>query len=178
MQPDTTTQQPTGPLSLLDSQLSRLPVSQALARFLVVGVFAYVVNQAVLFLLYDVLPVIPGKHSDVDFGLVTHPDARLLIASIIAVEAAIMFKFWAHEGWTFRHRPQAGSVPSRFVGFNASCLMGAIAIVLVVNIVTPVLDLSPYISNSIGAVAGVVANWVFSAYLIWPHARTAEAQAP
>jgi len=171
MQPDTTTQTTTGPLSFLDRQLNRLPVSQTLARFLVVGVLAYVVSQAVLLLLYDVLPIIPGKHRDVDFGLFTHPDARLLIASIIAVEAAIAFKFWAHEGWTFSHRPQAGPMPFRFARFNASCLAGAVAVVVAVNLLTPLFGVSPYISATIGTFAGFALNWLFSEYLIWPHDR-------
>jgi putative flippase GtrA len=177
MQPETTKTDSTGALSFLDSQIGRLPISAAVVRFLIVGALAYFVTQAALLLLYDVLPVIPGKHDDIDFVLFTHPDARLLIASILAVECSIAFKFWAHETWTFRERPTNGSLLYRFARFELSCLGSAVVIVAVVNVLTPVFDLSPYVSNTIAAVAGVAANWVFSHYLIWPHAGSA-AEAP
>lgn len=177
MQPDTTTSDSTGALSRLDELIGRLPVSTALVRFLIVGTLAYVVTQVALLLFYDVLPLIPGKHDDIDFGLFTHPDARLLIASILAVECAIAFKFWAHENWTFRDRPVVGTLAYRFIRFEVSCLASTVVIVAVINVLTPTFDLSPYVSSTIAAVAGVIANWVFSHYLIWPH-KTPAAEAP
>jgi putative flippase GtrA len=177
MQPDTTTSESTGDLSRLDLLIERLPVSPALVRFLIVGTLAYFVTQIALLLLYDVLPVIPGKHDDIDFGLFTHPDARLLVASILAVECAIAFKFIAHENWTFRERPEVGSLAHRFIRFEVSCLASTIVIVAVINVLSTAVDLSPYVSSTIAAVAGVAANWVFSHYLIWPH-KTPAAEAP
>lgn len=158
--------------SLIDRLAARLPVSPEFLKFLLVGGIAFVINQAALLLLYDVLPVLPARDSDFDFGLFTHPDIRLLLASALAVEVAIVFKFYALEHWTFRARPRRGWGPVRFLQFNVTSILGPIIIVSTVNVLTPVFGISPYISLSIGTLAGFLANWAFSAYLIWPLARS------
>jgi putative flippase GtrA len=56
----------------------------------------------------------------------------------------------------------------RFVQFNASHILSPIITVSTVNILTPVFSISPYVSNTIGAVVGLLVNWSVSAYLIWP----------
>ncbi|MEX0683950.1 MAG: GtrA family protein [Dehalococcoidia bacterium] len=160
------------PLSpVIDRFAARLHLSPAFIKFLMVGAIAYFINQIALLLLYDVLPVLPAKDQALDFGLFTHPDIRLLLASVIAVETAIVFKFYALENWTFRDRPRRGWGPVRFLQFNASCALGPVITVTTVNILTPVFGISPYISNTAGTLVGVVVNWAFSAYLIWPHAK-------
>ena len=158
--------------SFIDRLAARLPVSPEFLRFLLVGGIVFVINQAALLLLYDVLPVLPARDSDFDFGLFTHPDIRLLLASALAVEVAIIVKFFALENWTFRDRPRRGWVPFRFLRFNATSIVGPIIVVATVNVLTPVFGISPYISLSIGVLAGFLANWAFSAYLIWPLARS------
>ncbi len=158
--------------SLIDRLAARLPVSAAFLKFLLVGGIAYVISQAALLLFYDVLPVLPARDSDFDFGLFTHPDIRLLLASALAVEVAIVFKFYALENWTFRDRPRRGWGPIRFLRFNATSIAGTIMAVATVNVLTPVFGISPYISLSIGVLVGFLANWAFSAYLIWPLARS------
>ncbi|RLC59340.1 MAG: hypothetical protein DRI30_00760, partial [Chloroflexi bacterium] len=65
--------------SLIDRLAARLPVSAAFLKFLLVGGIAYVSSQAALRLFYDILPVLPARDSDFDFGLFTHPDIRLLL---------------------------------------------------------------------------------------------------
>jgi len=160
--------------SLIDRLAARLPVSAAFLKFLLVGGIAYIISQAALLLFYDVLPVLPvlpARDSDFDFGLFTHPDIRLLLASALAVEVAIVFKFYALENWTFRDRPRRGWGPIRFLRFNATSIAGTILTVATVNVLTPVFGISPYISLSIGVLVGFLANWGFSAYFIWPLAR-------
>lgn len=148
---------------------ARLGASPVPFRFIVVGALAYVVSQLSLLLLYDLLPLLPEKGSLIGFWFFTHPDTRLLIASIGAVEAAVLFKFWAHESWTFRERRVDGWVVQRLLSFNASCLVSSLFTVATVNVVTLAFDVSPYISNTLGALGGAAVNWAFSAYLIWPH---------
>ncbi len=145
-----------------------LPVSPAFAKFVAVGTVAYFINQAALLLLYDVLPLLPDKDTSVDLLLFTHPDVRLLIASIIAVEFAIVFKFYAHEHWTFPDRRKPGWRLGRFIQFNATHVLSPVITVTTVNVLTPVFSLSPYVSNTIGAFLGLLVNWGFSAYIIWP----------
>lgn len=166
-----TTASATPPLAFLDGLAARLHVSPEFLKFIVVGAIAYFINQGALLLLYDVLPVLPARDRDFDLGLFTHPDIRLLLASAMAVETSIVFKFYALENWTFRDRARRGWGLYRFLQFNASCILSPIITVTTVNVLTPVFGISPYISNTIGTVFGFAANWAFSAYLIWPHTQ-------
>jgi putative flippase GtrA len=163
------------PTFFADRLVARLPLPPEFVRFLVVGGVAFVINQIALLLLYDVLPVLPDKNTSTDFGLFTHPDVRLLLASALAVETAIVFKFYALERWTFRDRPRRGWGPYRFLQFNASCVLSPLIVVATVNVMTPVFGISPYISTTVGTLASFMVNWVLSAYVIWPHLREADA---
>lgn len=159
--------------NLLVSLARRLHLPATLLKFLFVGALAYVVNQGALFLLYDVVPLFPDKDTRIDFSLFSYPDARLLITSFIAVQCAILFKFGIHEHWTFRDRRRSTGVIVRFVQFNFSSFLSPLINLAAVNILTPVLNISPYASNTIGAVLGFAVNWLLSAHIIWPHAREA-----
>ena len=177
MQTDSARSRPRNLWGRLRDPGSRLPVSTAFVKFIIVGAAAYVVNQIGLFLLYDALPILPAKDTAVNFAVVTHPDIRLLIASVLAVEAAIVFKFYAHEAWTFPDRLPEGWRITRFLKFNASCILSPVITVATVNVMTPVFGISPYLSNTVGTLLGFWANWVFSAYLIWPSRRPAPVDA-
>ena len=169
MQPELTPQTD----NALVSVSRRLHLPTTLLKFVFVGSLAYLVSQAALFLLYDVAPIFPDKDTRVDFVLFTYPDARLLITSFIAVQCAILFKFGIHEHWTFRDRPREGGMISRFVQFNLSSFLSPIINLGAVNVLTPVFDISPYASNTIGAVFGFAINWLLSAHIIWPHRHRA-----
>jgi putative flippase GtrA len=154
----------------------RLPVSSSFVKFLIVGALAYVINQAGLFLLYDALPLLPDKKTSVDFGLFAEPDISLLIASAIAVELSIAFKYFALQEWAFPDRARRGHPIARFLRFNGSCFGSTLVIVAAINVLTPVFNMSPYVATTVGTVLGFAANWTFSHYLIWPHhERAAEA---
>ncbi len=144
--------------------------SSSLLRFLVVGGIAYVITQLVLALFLDVLPVLPDKDSRLDLGLFKL-DTRLFISSAIAVEAAIVFKFFANEHWAFAGRETDGWIVARMAAFNASCLASAAATIATVNILTPVFGFNPYIANTIGTLLGFMVNYAVSAHFIWPHRR-------
>ena len=77
---------------VLSEPVRRLGLSPEFVKFLMVGSVAFVVNQLALYLLYDapLFSFLPGKDTRIDLGLVAHPDARLLIASSVAVEVAIL----------------------------------------------------------------------------------------
>jgi putative flippase GtrA len=147
-----------------------LGVPRTFLSFLVVGGMAFMVTELMLFLAYDspLLWFLPEK--DTEFGIagVEHPDIRLLIASALAVEIAIAFKFLAYENWTFRDRRRPASILVRFVQLNAASLLGAAVTVAVVNVLTTVLGLSPYVSTPAGVVAAFMLNWVASSSVIWP----------
>jgi putative flippase GtrA len=145
------------------------------AKFIFVGALAYFVNQAALLAFYDLhlLPFTPEKNTRADLGLFTHPDILLLIASALAVQVAIVFKFYVHEHWTFRDRPKPGWAVSRFARFNASSILNPIILVATVNILTLVFDINAYVSNTVGTLTGFLVNWFFSHRLIWPHDEAA-----
>lgn len=155
----------------------RLPVSSSFVKFLAIGAVAYVINQAVLFLLYDVLPLLPAKETSVDFGLFTEPDIRLLIASAISVELAIAFKYYALQRFAFPDRARRGHPITRFLRFNGSCFGSTLVIVGAINVLTPVFDMSPYVATTLGTILGFAANYAFSHYLIWPHHQERAAEA-
>lgn len=147
-----------------------LGVPRTFLSFLAVGGMAFVVTEVMLYLAYDspLLWFLPEKDTEFGIGGINHPDARLLIASAFAVEVAILFKFIAYEYWTFRHRRRPATLPVRLLQLNLASLLGAAVTVAIVNVITPVLGLSPYISTPVGVLAAFMLNWVASSNVIWP----------
>ncbi len=176
MQPQLATEASDGLMGTARTLAHRLHLPTTLAKFLIVGGFGYVIFQFVFFLVYDspVFWFLPDKDTEVGFGLFTHPDIRLLIASVVGVEVAIVFQFNSHERWTFRNRPRNGLGIVRFVKFNVSSIVSPIIIVITTNVLTPVFGLSPYISNTIGVLLGFTWNWTLNTLVIWPRQRAAE----
>jgi putative flippase GtrA len=138
--------------------------------FLVVGGMAFVVTEVFLFLGYDtsLLSFFPEKDTKFGIGPISHPDIRLFIASVLAVEIAIVFKFVAYERWTFRDRQRRAAVPVRFFQLNVASLLGAAVTVAIVNVLTPLVGLSPYIATPLGVLAAFMLNWIASSHVIWP----------
>jgi putative flippase GtrA len=159
---------------------NRLHLPTTFVKFLIVGGLGFMISQFVLFLIYDadVVRFLPSKHTEVAFGLgIKHPDILLLIGSIIAVEAAIVFQFNAHERWTFWHRRRSGWAPLRFLKFNVSSAVSPIIIVVTVNILTPVFGFSPYLASGIGVLIGFSWNWTWNSMVIWPQHKQDAAMA-
>lgn len=159
-----------GPLS---RAAERIGISPEFVKFLAVGAAAFVVNQIGLYVLYDspLAAALPDKDVRIDFGLIEHPDARLLIATILAVEAAIVFKFVWSEGWIFRSRRSDEWIGRRFIHFNISCAASSVLTVAVTNVLTPVFGISPYLATAAGVLCGFMLNWVWAARLVWPEKR-------
>jgi len=158
------------PLDAVIELGGRFGLSPEFVKFLLVGAAAAVVNYVALYLLYDapLFGFLPGKDAEVDLAFVTHPNARLLIASPISVEVAILFKFVWSEGWIFRRRRAEGALWARMVHFNVSAAASAVLTVSVANVLTPVFGITPYISTAIGVLCGFMLNWLWSAKLVWP----------
>ena len=170
MQPELARQKDQNLLKAEASTFRHLPLSSTLFKFLIVGGIAYLINQSALFLLYDtsLFWFLPAKDTAADLLLFTHPDLRLLLSSILAVELAIIFQFNSHERWTFRDRARRGWGLFRFLRFNLTSAGSPIIVVVTVNTLTPLFGISPYISNTIGILAGVTWNWTFNTLVIWP----------
>ncbi len=165
----------------------RLHLPTTFVKFVIVGSVGFVIFQFFLFLVYDspVFWFLPNQDTSTDLGLFTHSDIRLLIASIVAVEIAIICQFNLHDRWTFRWRPRAGWIGQRFIKFQVSSIMSPIIVVVTVNALTPILrdavddesfiaTLAPYISSVLGVLLGFAWNWTLNSLIIWPHQRKAD----
>jgi putative flippase GtrA len=158
----------------------RLHLPTTLIKFLMVGGVAFVIFQVFLYLLYGEPPApffpdlsgifwfLPKQDTKADLLLFTHPDIRLLIASVIAVEITIVFQFNSHERWTFRNRRRAGWTLVRFLRFNLSSIVSPIIIVLTTNILSVAFNILPYISSIVGVLIGFGWNWTLNSLVIWP----------
>jgi putative flippase GtrA len=165
----------------------RLHLPTTLIKFLMVGGMGFVIYQFLLFVFYTLptLPFLPDKETKIDplpFGL-PELGLRLLIVSIFALEAAIVFQFSSHERWTFRNRNRAGWVLARFLKFNLNSSFAIVAILVMTNLLSAVLgvmnvgvgpvdiDVSPYIASFVGVLIGFVWNWTMNSLVIWPKER-------
>ncbi|HEY5601074.1 MAG TPA: glycosyltransferase [Patescibacteria group bacterium] len=144
--------------------------SAIMIKFLVVGTIGFLINSALLYLLYDgVLGdlFLPTKGTSMNFILGTHPDIRLLASSIIAVESSILSNFILHEKWTFRRRPQKGFIGKRFIEFNITSIGSPIISVATVNVLTTVFGIFYLFSNAIGVLLGLSWNYIWNTRVIW-----------
>jgi putative flippase GtrA len=167
-----------GLLGAASALAHRLRLPTTLIKFVLVGGVGFLIYQTFLYLLYDspLFWFLPAKDTGTDFVFFTHPDIRLLIASIIAVEVAIVFQFGSHDRFTFRHRLRDGWIVSRFVKFNLSSIVSPIIIVVCTNVLTlAFVHLSPYLSSIVGVLIGFVWNWTLNSLVIWPKEHLASA---
>jgi putative flippase GtrA len=183
MQQDLATPADQGLMAAASALAHRLHLPTTLIKFLMVGSIAFVIFQVFLYLLYGQPPApffpdlsgliwfFPAKDTKADLLLFTHPDIRLLIASVIAVEISIVFQFSSHERWTFRNRRQTGRTLLRFLRFNLSSIVSPIIIVLTTNVLSVAFNVLPYISSAVGVLIGFCWNWTLNSMVIWPKHR-------
>ena len=180
MQQDFATPADQGLMAAASALAHRLHLPTTLIKFLMVGGIAFVIFQVFLYLLYGQPPApffpdlsslfwfFPEKDTHANLLLFTHPDIRLLIASIIAVEISIVFQFSSHERWTFRNRRRTGWALVRFLRFNLSAIVSPIIIVLTTNVLSVAFNVLPYISSALGVLIGFFWNWTLNSLVIWP----------
>src|SRR4030065_98338 len=82
-----------------DYVAARAAASPTFIKSSIVGTIGYLVNQIFLFLFYDspAFPFLPEKDTNARIVFFTHPDVRLLIATVLAVELAILSNFLWHN---------------------------------------------------------------------------------
>jgi putative flippase GtrA len=170
MKPQAREQAVVGMARVAQAMSQRLPVSPTFIKFLIVGAIGYLVNQLTLFLAYDspVFFFLPAQDTDFHFLGFTHPDIRLFIASVTAVEVSIVSNFYWHERWTFRDRERHSPTIVRFLKFNGTSLGSPLIVLATVNVLTPAFGISPYIANTIGILVGFTWNWLCNTLVIWP----------
>ena len=155
--------------------VERLHLPKTLTKFLIVGGIAFWIYQGGLYTFYDspAFWFFPEKDTEVDLGVFALPDLRLLMASVLAIELAILFQFNAHERWTFRQRPMSGWVGKRLVKFQLSSIVSPTIIVVATNGLTHWLGWPPYFSGAAGVLLGFAWNWGVNSMVIWPRERAA-----
>ena len=148
-------------------KLSRLLQSRLL-RFLFVGGLGYFVNQGVLLVLYDFghLFGLPPKETVFHAGVINIRDSRLLIASCVAVEAAILWNFLWHQYWTFKGGSRQPLV-LRFIRFNVTSVGSPFISLMLTNTLTPFFGVHYLIANSLGILLGTTWNWLWASKVIW-----------
>jgi putative flippase GtrA len=173
MQPEIISNSDSGLVGYARGLAVRYHLPRTLVKFLLVGGVAFLIYQAALKVLWgtSLISFLPNKGSDLDVGLITIPDTRLLISSIIAIELALLFQFNSHERWTFRNRPRDGWIGARFLKFNLSSIVSPTIIVVTTNALTAIVGWPPYLSASVGVLLGFAWNWTVGTRIIWPHAR-------
>ena len=173
MQPDLVSPRDQGLMGAASELAHRLHLPTTFVKFVIVGGLAFLINLVVLYLLYDspVFWFLPDRDTRGSLVLFTHPDIRLLISSVVAVECAIVFQFNSHERWTFRRRKQSGWIVRRFAKFNLSSIVSPIIIVVTTNVLAVTLDVLPYVANAIGVLIGFMWNWAMNSLVIWPTQR-------
>jgi putative flippase GtrA len=129
-----------------------------LVRFLLVGGLSYVVNQALLVVLYD------GALASMSRGGAF--DAPLLLASAVALEVSILVRFALNDVWTFRDR-RGKSFIVRFYQSNFTSFGSPLICLAVVNVLTPVFGVNYLLSNSLGILLGLAWNWFSSVLFVW-----------
>jgi putative flippase GtrA len=135
------------------------------ARFLLAGGVSYVVNQACLLGLYTLGLAFLPRYAGTRFGSF---DLRLLVASLIAVEASIVVRFAINDSWTFGDMHQR-PLGERFLHSNVSSLAGPVISLACVNVLTPYLGISYLVANSVGILLGLTWNWFYGTRVVWRH---------
>ncbi len=156
----------------------QLTAHAALVRFAVVGGSAYLVYQAILFLMYDssLFWFLPAKDTSADFLIFEHTDARFLIATLVASALGIVGQFTGHNLWTFRDRASPRKpLWLRFGQFAATVLLAAGIIVATVNVLTVEFDMYHFVALPIGASLASIWTWLWYSRFIW---RRAKRQSP
>lgn len=156
--------------------LVRLNESKTFLKFLIVGTMGYFVNAVLLGLLYRgqiySLKVLPQPilesipvNSGPSFSFITLD--RLFYASLISIEASIIFLFVAHENWTFKDRSHKGPWYRRMLKFNFSSLASPAIQLISILFFANYLHLSEQLGLAVGVILGLSVNFTINMLWIW-----------
>lgn len=121
-------------------------------RFCIVGALGFVINAALLTLLYKVV------HSP------------LVIAQLIASEVALFTNFMFHHKWTYKASKVRKTITTLIVQFHLTSWMAIIGSVLMVTAGVHVLNLNYFAALVLSSAVALLWNFSWSKYVIW-HAR-------
>ncbi len=138
-------------VATLRRQLRYLASTDRMGKFVSVGAIGFVVDNVVLALCYGV------------FGL------SLIVAKLIAAEAAIAVMFALNERWTFAAmgRSSARAVARRFVSSNIVRAGGVLVATTILVVLYEFAGVWYLVANVIGIGVGFVVNYTFESLVTW-----------
>ncbi|MEM2910264.1 MAG: GtrA family protein [Nitrososphaerota archaeon] len=118
-------------------------------EFSIVGAIGVIVNQAILFLLAYILGI------------------YYLLAAAFSFEAALLNNFALNEIWTFKKRNPCSPRWLRLVKFHVSRILGLVATMVTLFLITEFLGIHYLISNLIAIGVGTFINYFTSDLWVW-----------
>lgn len=108
-------------------------------------------------------------------ALIALQDAGMyyLYAGALAIELSILSNFVLNDLWTFRDR-RSGSAAVRLVKFNVLMLAGLVLNLVVLDVGTSYLGLSPAVANLIGIGAAFLLRYALSVKYAWMRTSSVE----
>src|SRR3989344_970033 len=164
----------------------RFQKSKTIIKFLMVGSASYVINAFLLgilnrgdlfflpFLDEPLLLIVPSIGSAPHFLFITFD--RLLVSSIIAIQASIIFNFIFHDNWTFKYRSRKGPKIRRFLKFNLTSIGSPLIQLLSILFFARVFNLHEQIGLAIGVIIGLSFNYTVNLLWIWKAPEQSELQ--
>ena len=155
----------------------RIHKSKTLIKFLMVGSASYLINASLLGILNrgdlffipvlnkPLLSIIPTEELAPHLLFINLD--RLLISSIISIQASIIFNFIFHENWTFKYRSREGSKIRRFLKFNLTSFGSPLIQLASILFFARVFTLHEQIGLAIGVVIGLFFNYAVNLLWIW-----------
>lgn len=120
-------------------------------RFCVVGGLGFVINFAILTVLYKVL------------------NAPLFVSQLIAAEVSLFNNFLLHHHWTYKKNNSVKSLRRLVVEFHATSWVAIVGSAALVSFGVHVLNLHYFESLVISSVVALGWNFFWSKYVIWKH---------
>lgn len=111
-------------------------------KFVMVGGSSIVINSLVLWLTYEVVP--------------------LMVASALATEAAIIYCYFGHELWTFRGSSGVRLSWKRFRNYNGLTLVGLVITAVTLQILYSTTTLHLLLANLCAIATATVWNFTLS----------------
>lgn len=117
-------------------------------RFCIVGTLGFIINFALLTLLFKVL------------------NWHIFIAQLISSEIALFNNFVLHHNWTYKDR-SSKSIRRLLIQFHASSWSAILGSAAIVALAVKVFHLHYVIALIIASAAGLFWNFVWTKFVIW-----------
>lgn len=125
-------------------------------RFCLVGGLGFLINFALLTLLYQLM------------------DLPIFLSQLVAGEVALFSNFILHNYWTYASHKVQKSISVLLVQFHATSWVAIIGTALIVSACVYYLHLHYIAALATGAILALAWNFVWSKYVIWKKLKSVE----